>query len=121
MTSIRALVVCCCAVLALAGCGSSESRTADDVTRAVYNDDIDSATKNFTPDLAKTVTRQELGQLSDLMHQHGDYKGLKQTGTEPDGAYDFEADFSNGTLIVKMKLDSSGKVSGYRVIPNPSM
>jgi hypothetical protein len=54
------------------------------------------------------------------MHQRGDYKGLKQTGTEPDGAYDFEADFSNGTLIVKMKLDSSGKVSGYRVIPNPS-
>lgn len=120
MTTIRALVVCGCAVLALAGCGSGESRTADGVTRAVYNDDIDSATKNFTPDLAKTVTRAELGALSDLMHQKGDYKGLKQTGTEPDGAYDFEADFSNGTLIVKMKLDASGKVSGYRVIPSPS-
>ena len=120
MATIRALVVCGLAVLALAGCGSSETKTADDVTRAVYNDDIDSATKNFTPDLAKSVTRMELGQLSDLMHQKGDYKGLKQTGTEPDGAYDFEADFSNGTLIVKMKLDSSGKVSGYRVIPSPS-
>jgi len=120
MRTIRALVACGFAVLALAGCGSSESRTADSVTRAVYNNDIDSVTKSFTPGLAKQVTREQLGQLSDLMHSHGDYKGLTETGTEPDGAMDFRADFTSGSLIVKMKLDSDGKVSGYRVIPSPS-
>src|SRR5690349_7776124 len=120
MATIRAMVACAFVVVALAGCGSGAARTADDVTRAVYNDDVDSVTKSFTPDLAKQVTRAELGALSDLMHQHGDYKGLTQTGTEPDGAYDYRADFTTGSLIVKMKLDSNGKVSGYRVIPSPS-
>lgn len=120
MAAIRAMVACGVVVVALAGCGSGTTKTADDVTRAVYNDDVSSVTDHFTPDLAKTVTRAELGALSDLMHQHGDYKGLTETGTEPDGAYDYRADFTTGSLIVKMKLDSSGKVSGYRVIPSPS-
>lgn len=109
------------AVIALAGCAPRESRLADATTRAVFDDDYDGVTWNFTPDLAKQVSRAQLGQLSDLMHSRGDYKGIKETGTEPDGAYDFQADFTNGTLVVKIKVDqASGKISGYRVIPSSS-
>ena len=117
MRSIRALFACAVAVVALAGCASSESKLAESTTRAVYENNIDSVTRNFTPDLAKQVSRAQLGQLSDLMHARGDYKGLTETGTEPDGAIDYRADFTNGSLIVKMKIDPSGKISGYRVIP----
>ena len=120
MTGFRALVPCAVAIVVLAGCASSEVKTADATTRAVYDNNIDAVTQNFTPDLSKQVSRAQLGQLSDLMHSHGDYKGLTETGTEPDGAFDFRADFSNGSLIVKMKLDPSGKISGYRVIPATS-
>lgn len=120
MRSLRALFACAVAVVALAGCASNEMKMADSTTRAVYDNNYDGVTQNFTPDLAKQVSRGQLGQLSDLMHSHGDYKGLTETGTEPDGAYDFRADFSSGNLIVKMKLDPSGKISGYRVIPTSS-
>ena len=117
MASLRAALTCAIAVVALAGCGSKETRVADATTRAVYDNNIDAVTQNFTPDLAKQVSRAQLGQLSDLMHAKGDYKGLTETGTEPDGAYDFRADFSNGSLVVKIKLDQDGKIAGYRVIP----
>ncbi len=106
--------------LASAGCAKNEERTADATTRAVYNNDYDAVTSDFTPTLAKTVTRAELGALSDVMHAHGDYKGLTETGSEPDGALDFVANFTNGNMIVKMKLDADGKISGYRVIPSSS-
>ena|SRR5579864_157715 len=117
MTTMRAMVLCACAVLAIAGCAARETRTADATTRAVYDDNLDAATGSFTPDLAKQVTRAQLGALSDLMHTKGDYRGITETGTEPDGAYDFRADFSNGTLTVKMKIDGDGRISGYRVLP----
>jgi hypothetical protein len=114
------MLACAVAVVALAGCASSESKLADSTTRAVFDNNYDAVTQKFTPDLSKQVTRAQLGQLSDLMHARGDYKGITETGTEPDGAYDFRADFSNGNLIVKMKVDSDGKISGYRVIPSTS-
>jgi hypothetical protein len=117
---LRALIPCALAIVALAGCASNDIKMAEATTRAVYDNNYDGVTQNFTPDLAKQVTRAEVGQLSDVMHSHGDFKGLTETGTEPDGAYDFRADFSNGSMIVKMKLDSSGKITGYRVIPASS-
>ena|ERR1700730_970507 len=120
MRLFRALIPCAAALVVLAGCASSETKVADTTTRAVYDNNIDEVTQHFTPDLAKQVSRAQLGQLSDLMHARGDYKGLTETGTEPDGAYDFRADFSRGSLLVKVKLDPDGKISGYRVIPMSS-
>ena len=120
MIAFRALVPLVVAAVVLAGCAGGEQKTAESTTRAVYDNNIDAVTQSFTPELAKQVSRAQLGQLSDLMHAKGDYKGLTETGSEPDGAFDFRADFSNGSLIVKMKLDSSGKISGYRVIPPAS-
>jgi hypothetical protein len=106
------------AAAALSACASHEMKLADDTTRAVYDNDADAVMSRFTPQLRQQITRASVGQLSDLMHAHGDYKGLTETGTEPDGAHDFRADFTNGSFIVKMKLDQNGDISGYRVIPN---
>ena len=119
MAPIRATALAAAglAAMAIAGCGSHEQRIADATTRAVYDNDIAAVTSNFSPQLSGQVTRAQLGALSDLMHRQGDYKGLSETGQEPDGAYDFRADFSKTSLIVKMKLDGSDKISGYRVIP----
>src|ERR1700687_89949 len=100
MISLRAIVSCAVAVVVLAGCGAKETRLADSTTHSVFDNDYNGVTSNFTPDLAKTVSRAQLGQLSDLMHAKGDYKGLTETGTEPDGAYDFRADFTSGSLVV---------------------
>lgn len=117
MVRLRAILACAVVAAALAGCGSNPAKLADTTTRAVYDNNIDAVQQSFTSQLAAEVSRAQLGQLSDVMHAKGDYKGLTQTGTEPDGAYDFRADFTNGSFIVKMKLDNSGKISGYRVIP----
>jgi hypothetical protein len=105
------------AAFAVAGCGSHEERIADAATRAIYDNDVDGVTDTMTPDLRKLVTREQVGMISDIMHEHGAYQGLTETGTEPDGAFDFRANFSKGNFIVKMKLTSDGKISGYRVIP----
>jgi hypothetical protein len=118
MRRLSALAASIIAVVALSACASHEEKIADATTRAVYNNDVDALTANFTPDLRTQVTRAQLGALSDLMHKQGDYRSLVETGSEPDGAYDFRADFSKSSLIVKMKIDSSGQVTGYRVIPN---
>jgi hypothetical protein len=115
--AVLALVL---ASVALGGCQSREEKLADATTRAVYDDSYDSVTDSMTPQLAKQVTRQQVGMISDLMHGHGDYKGLSETGTEPDGAFDFRADFSNGSFVVKMKMSSDDKIAGYRVIPASS-
>lgn len=101
----------------LAGCASREEHVADAATRAVYNDDVNALSEQFSPDLQKQVTRAQLGALSDMMHKGGDYGSLHETGTEPDGAYDFLATFGTTNMVVKMKLDDQGRISGYRVIP----
>jgi|SRR5579863_2224717 len=113
----RAIAASVVAALALAGCGSHEQKIADATTRAVYANDVTALTANFSPDLGKQVTRAQLGALSDLMHEQGDFKSITETGEEPDGAYDFRADFTKSSLIVKLKLDPTGRVVGYRVIP----
>jgi outer membrane murein-binding lipoprotein Lpp len=114
-----ALAAAAAAATLLAGCASREEHVADAATRAIYNDDVDALTSQFSPDLRAQVTRAQLGALSDIMHKDGDYSSLRETGTEPDGAYDFLATFGSSSMVVKMKLDDQGRISGYRVIPQP--
>jgi hypothetical protein len=64
------------------------------------------------------VTRGDLGQLSDQMHRLGTYQGLSQTNADPDrGLYDFDLKFASGHMTAKVRLDPSGRVGAYRVIP----
>jgi hypothetical protein len=117
---LAAVFVIATAASALWSCGSHEQKLADATTRAIYDNNIGAVTDSMTPALRQQVTREQVGAISDIMHAHGTYNGLTETGTEPDGAYDFRADFSKGNFIVKMRLDGSDKIAGYRVIPQPS-
>lgn len=108
-------------VLALTACGggaaASAQSSADSVTKAVYNDDINGATQNFDDNLKSQVTRSELGILSDKMHSLGDYHGLTYVSTdESKSEYTYRANFSKGWMNVVLRLDPSGKIAAYRAM-----
>lgn len=106
--------------LGLIGCstGSNEQKLADDVTRAVYNNDMAGVNANFNSELGPQVTRASLGVLSDKMHTLGNYQGVTETATDlPSRRYTFDAKFDKGDMTVQLRLDANGKVAAYRVTP----
>lgn len=109
------------ASLAIAACShaaGNEQKVADDVTQAVYNNDMSAVQSNFTPDLAASVTRATVGDYSDKMHRFGGYKGITETGNDiPRHLYIFDAKFDKGDMTVRMRLSDDGKVAAYRVTP----
>lgn len=101
-----------------AGGGSDQQKLAENVTRAVYNNDMETVTANFSTSLTPQVTRASLGVLSDEMHTMGNLQGLTETDTDsPARRYTFDAKFDKGDMTVQMRLDGDGKVVAYRVIP----
>lgn len=101
-----------------AGGGSDQQKLAENVTRAVYNNDMETVTANFSTSLTPQVTRASLGVLSDEMHTMGNFQGLTETDTDsPARRYTFDAKFDKGDMTVQMRLDGDGKVVAYRVIP----
>ena len=111
------------ALWATVGCGhgaGNEQKLADDITQAVYNNDISSVQQNFSNDTAAQVTRASVGTLSDMMHQLGNYKGITETGSDlPARRYIFDAKFDKGDMTVRIRLDANGKVAAYRITPGP--
>ena len=113
------LALATCALSACATQGNSASGLADSITRAVYANDYDGTVANFDAQTKGEVTRTEIGELSDKMHALGAYRGLTQTNVDPDrGLYDFDLTFASGHMTAKLRLDPSGKVGAYRVIPS---
>jgi hypothetical protein len=102
---------------AKAGAGAPAA-LADSITRAVYADDYAGTTKDFDDATKAQVTRGQIGELSDKMHALGAYQGLDQTSADADkGLYEFDLRFASGHMTAKLRLDPSGKVGAYRVIP----
>lgn len=108
--------------LMLAACGGGNTGgaaqgTADTITKAVYNDDMNAATQNFDDTLKSQVTRSEVGIMSDKLHSLGDYQGLTYLNTNAvKSEYTYRANFSKGTVNVVLRLDPDGKVAAYRVL-----
>jgi hypothetical protein len=117
----RRLVVAATAAAALLGCGSQRSpehKLADQVTQSVYADDVQGVVQNFDADLQRQVKRADVGLISDKMHALGVYQGLTPTTADPQARrYAYQANFSNGTMQVEMRLDADGKIAAYRVLP----
>ncbi len=91
---------------------------ADRITRAVYADDIDATTADFDAATKQTITRLQVGALSDRMHALGSYTSLTQRSAQPDsGKYAYDAHFTHGTLLIELRIDPTGKVGAYRVSP----
>ncbi len=109
--------ICACGAHA-----SREHKLADAVTQAVYADDESGVVKNFDADLQRQVKRADVGVISDKMHALGEYQGLTPTTADPGTRrYAYQANFSNGTMLVEMRLDPDGKIAAYRVVPNSQL
>ena len=111
-------------VLFLASCAaktagaSAPQDAATTITRAVYANDYDATVANFDDATKKTITRADLGELSDRMHALGDFVSLAERSAQPDaGRYLYDASFSGGRMVVELRVDASGKVGAYRVLP----
>ena len=108
--------------LLLAACGGNANgtaqSTADAITRAAYNNDLQGVTGPFDDALKPHVTHASVGVLADKMHALGDYQGLTFVSSDPaKNEFTFRATFSKGTMNVVERLDSDGKVAAYRVVP----
>lgn len=123
MTSAQLRSASACALLAFVAVACAQppadpAATAEKITRAVYANDLDTTIANFDDETKKTVTRQALGDMSDKMHALGDFTSLAPKNANPDtGRYEYDAHFTSGTLLVQLRVDPSGKIGAYRVVP----
>jgi hypothetical protein len=104
--------------LAVCGCGggSPQMASADDTTKAVYNDDLNAMQSHFDAALQKQVTIDGVAALSQRLHAFGAYKGLTQLAADASaGRYDYNATFDNGTMTVHVRVDGDGKLAAYRI------
>jgi hypothetical protein len=112
-------------VLACAGCGSSKHamsplELADATTRGAYDGDPAATSRYFDSGLRATVTPRSVAVVSQLMHRYGEYQGITQTAEiAKDVRYDFEAQFSHGSMLVQMRLERDKQtIAAYRIVPN---
>ncbi|HXP92693.1 MAG TPA: hypothetical protein VN905_04425 [Candidatus Binatia bacterium] len=106
--------------LALAGCATAHAPidVADQVTRAVYSDDLNGTVAHFDGDLRDQVKTADVDQLSKLMHEMGSYQKLSMVNADDQNRrYDYEANFDRGSVLVQMRFDPDGKVAAYRISP----
>ena len=93
---------------------------ADFTTRAVYDADVARATTYFDARLRSSVTPRSVTDVSKLMHRYGSYQGVaQQIEISKNARYDFEALFSQGSMLVQMRLGKGGKtITAFRLVPN---
>jgi hypothetical protein len=119
---VRNLGIILATAIALAGCASASADTpidtADQVTKAVYSDDLNGTVAHFDPDLRDQVKTQDVDQLSRMMRGLGSYR--KMTTVNADNLnrrYDYQASFERGSMLVQMRFDPDGRVAAYRISP----
>jgi hypothetical protein len=118
---VKRVVLAAATVLAVAGCASSQDTpidTADQVTRAVYTDDLNGTVMHFDDGLRAQVKTQDVDQLSQTMHGLGSYKKLSTVNSDAlNRRYDYQASFDRGQMLVQLRFDPDGRVAAYRVTP----
>jgi len=91
------------------------------MTHAVYANDLAGFTSYLDDSTKAQVTRGDFGALSDRMHQLGDIQSIAQHDAEPDmGRYTYDVTFSHGSMLVELRVDPTGKIGAYRVVPPPA-
>jgi hypothetical protein len=104
---------------ALAACSSGDPQSAaNDVTRAVYQDDVSGVVSHVDEGLVSEISRASVGVISDKMHALGAYNGLTAIASDPaKREYTYRANFARGTMNVIIRTDPDGKLAAYRVYP----
>jgi hypothetical protein len=111
------------AAVAACGCARHDPtpmELADFTTRAVYDADVPRTTTYFDSRLRSSVTSRSVAEVSKLMHRYGSYQGVaQQIEISKNARYDFEALFSQGSMLVQMRLGERGKtITAFRLVPN---
>lgn len=118
---MKRVAVAAAALIAAAGCASSQGTpidTADQVTRAVYTDDLNGTVRHFDDTLRAQVKTEDVDQLSRTMHDMGSYQKLTTVNADAlNRRYDYQASFDRGSMLVQLRFDPDGKVAAYRVTP----
>ncbi len=121
---MRSSLICASGVFALglaacgggAGDGTSPQKVTNDVTAAVYNDDLNAMQSHFDDALKKQVTIDGVATLSQKLHAFGAYNGVTQTAADSTGGrYDYNAGFDKATMAVHVRVDSDGRIAAYRI------
>jgi hypothetical protein len=122
---LQKLVGALAVAVAVAACGCARHdptplELADFTTRAVYDADVPRATTYFDARLRSSVTPRSVADVSKLMHRYGSYQGVaQQIEISKNARYDFEALFSQGSMLVQMRLGEGGKtITAFRLLPN---
>ncbi len=118
-TSLGAIIALALVCAACSGDGGSAQTLADTTTKAVYANDYDSVVGNADDAIKASITRAEIGTLSDKMHALGAYKGLTLVASDPvKNEFTYRADFDTGAMNVVVRVDADGKLAAYRVFPS---
>jgi hypothetical protein len=122
-----ALVVTAVAIVIVLGlvfaCSHHANRyesIADDVTKAIANNDMAPVTKDFNASLLPELdNRVSVARLSTMVAARGAFKGSTEitAGGSPAGFHEFRETFANGTLDEKYELDSDGKIVKFHIGP----
>jgi hypothetical protein len=95
-------------------------RAADDITRAIANNDMTPVIHDFNAINRPELTdRGRVGRLSDMVVALGAFKGSKEItpANSPAGFHEFTEDFANGTLDEKYQLDADDKIVKFHIGP----
>lgn len=118
---MRSLGMALAGVLALAGCAASANTpidVTDQVTRAVYSDDLNGTVAHFDDGLRSQVKTDDVDQLSHAMRNLGSYRKLATVNADNlNRRYDYQAAFDRGAMLVQVRFDPDGRVAAYRVTP----
>lgn len=121
--SRRSVVICAfaCIAVALTACGGENKyeKQADEITRAVVNNDLrpvqDQIAKNIT------ITRVQVAQWSDELNQQGKLLSVKETtaNCQP-GWHCFTVQFQKHAYLERMLVDDHGQIVNWQFHMTPA-
>ena len=112
MKIIRLVAVFAAAGLAACSLQNKYEREADDITRAVMNNDLRPVSGQIAPGV--NIPRVKIAEWSDELNAQGKLVSLKEVTTNCDpGWHCFEVKFEKHAYLEHMRLDESGKVVNW--------
>ena len=112
MKTIRLVAVLAAAGLAACSFQNKYEREADDITRAVMNNDLRPVSGQIAPGV--NIPRVKIAEWSDELNAQGKLLSLKEVTTNCDpGWHCFEVKFEKHAYLERMRLDENGKVVNW--------
>ena len=117
-TRTLALGLLVCSLVSCAG--NHDMAMADQITRAVINNNMAPVIGDFDPSIKDQVTRVRVAELSDELNDQGTYQGLKQDASWCRTGYlCYDVQFSKRPYREMMKVGSDGKVQYWWIRSAP--